>query len=52
MRRKVCKASSSDEQMVADMQAFEQQMVETYHDHPANLSEAEAAARQHDLLSI
>ena len=52
MRRKVCKASSSDEQMVADMQAFEQQMVENYHDHPANLSEAEAAARQHDLLSI
>lgn len=52
VRRKVCKASSSDEQMVADMQAFEQQMVETCHDHPANFHDAEAAARQYDLMSI
>ena len=52
VRRKICEASPSDEEMVADMQAFEQQMVEIYQHHPDNLTEANSAAQQRDLMSL
>ena len=52
VRRKMCEASPSDEEMVADMQAFEQQMIGVYQDHPAKFTQADAAAQQRDLLSL
>ena len=55
VRRRICEASHSDEQMVADMQAFEQQMVEGYQDYlgcPAKFNDAEAAAHQRNLFSL
>ena len=53
VRRKICEALPSDEQMVADMQAFEQQMVDQQMvDHPAKSTEATTAAQQRDLLSL
>lgn len=38
--------------MVADMQAFEQQMIEVCHHHPAKFTRANSAAQQRDFLSL
>lgn len=55
VRRRLCEASPSEEQMVADMQAYEQQMAEGYQDYlacPVNITDAEAAANQRNLTSL
>lgn len=52
IRRKICEASPSDEEMIADMQAFEQQLGEVYQDRPAKLTEANTAAQRRDLWSL
>lgn len=55
VRRRLCEASPTEEQMVADMQAFEQEMVEGYLNHlscSANATESAATAHHRDLLSL
>ena len=55
VRRRLCEASPTEEQMVADMQAYEQQMLDGFLEPPscpADTTKAAATANQRDLLSL
>ena len=57
VRRRICEASPSDEQMVADMQAYEQQMAEGYQEClgcTVNITDTGAVAKlnQRNLTSL